>query len=189
MPARQVGVDAHLAAGHGVEGEPGRDFRDAARALRDHHEVDHDEDQEDHQADDDVAADHEVAERRDHLPGVAGAQDQPGAADVEPQPQQRDQQQQAREDAELERVARRHRDQQHHDAERERRGQQRVEQERRQRHDQQRHDHHHADREQHLAVAGDHAHLPRRTGRHAAPRGGVRIEPAAPRRTSRCRSW
>ena len=36
---RQVGVDRHLLAGHGVEGEARRDFGDAARALGDDDEV------------------------------------------------------------------------------------------------------------------------------------------------------
>ena len=61
------------------------------------------QDQEDHQADDERAADDEVAERVDHLAGVAVAQHQPGGADVEREPEQRGDQQQRREDGEVER--------------------------------------------------------------------------------------
>ena len=39
----QVGIDAHLLARHGVEGETGGDFGDARRALGDDDEVDQDE--------------------------------------------------------------------------------------------------------------------------------------------------
>ena len=60
----QVGVDRHLLARHGVEGEARGHLGDAAGAVRDHDELDHDQDQEDDEADDDVAADDEVAERR-----------------------------------------------------------------------------------------------------------------------------
>ena len=67
----EVGVDRHLLAGHGVEGEARADLGHAAGAVRDDHELDHDQDQEDDEADDDVAADDEVAERLDHVARVA----------------------------------------------------------------------------------------------------------------------
>jgi len=35
QPVVQVGVNAHLLAGHGVQGEPGRDLADALRAVCD----------------------------------------------------------------------------------------------------------------------------------------------------------
>jgi hypothetical protein len=66
---RQVGVDRHLLAGHGVEGEAGRDFGDAARALGDDDEVHDHQDREDDDADDEVAAHHEVAEGLDDVAG------------------------------------------------------------------------------------------------------------------------
>ena len=47
----EVGVDGHLLAGHGVEGEPCGDFRDAGGALGDDDELDDDEDREDDKAD------------------------------------------------------------------------------------------------------------------------------------------
>ena len=108
----EVGVDRHLLAGHGVEGEPGADLGDPLGALGDHDELDDDQDQEDHQADDQVAADHEAAERVDHLAGVAVAQHQPGGADVEREPEQGGDQQQRREDREVERPLDEHADQQ-----------------------------------------------------------------------------
>ena len=48
----QVGVDRHLLAGHGVQGEPGGDFADARGALGDHDELNHEDDDEDDDADD-----------------------------------------------------------------------------------------------------------------------------------------
>ena len=91
----EVGVDRHLLAGHGVEREARADLGHAAGAVRDDHELDDDEDQEDDEADDDVAADDELAERRDDVAGVAVQQDQARDGDVDRQPEQRREQQQA----------------------------------------------------------------------------------------------
>ena len=63
----QIGVDRHLLAGHGIQGEARADFRDAAGALGDHDEVDDHEDGEHDDADGVVAADHELAERLDDV--------------------------------------------------------------------------------------------------------------------------
>ena len=63
----QVGVDRHLLAGQGIEGEAGRHFRDAARALGDHHEVDDHQDHEDEQPDREIAADQEDAKGLDDM--------------------------------------------------------------------------------------------------------------------------
>ena len=52
----QIGVDRHLLAGHGVQGEARRDFGDAARALGDDDEVHDHQDREDDDADDEIAA-------------------------------------------------------------------------------------------------------------------------------------
>ena len=78
--------------------------------MVDDDELDRDQHQEDDDADDEVAADHELAERHDDVPGGVDAlvpvqQDQARGGDVERQPQQREQQQQRREDRELDRVA------------------------------------------------------------------------------------
>jgi len=52
----EVGVDGHLLAGHGVEGEAGGDLGDALGALGDDQELDDGQDEEDDHADHEVAA-------------------------------------------------------------------------------------------------------------------------------------
>jgi hypothetical protein len=66
-PGVELGIDRHLLAGQGVQGEPRAHLGDAARALGDDDEVDHDQDDEHHRADDVVALDDEVPERLDDL--------------------------------------------------------------------------------------------------------------------------
>ena len=85
----EVGVDRHLLAGHGVEGEARADLGHATGAVGDDHELDHDQDQEDDEADDDVAADDEVAERLDHVARVALEQDQTRHGHVDRQAEER----------------------------------------------------------------------------------------------------
>ena len=104
QPGVEVGVDGHLLAGHGVEGEAGRDLGDAAGAVGDDDELDDDEDQEDDQADHDGAADDEVPEALDDRPGVAVEQDQPGGADVEREAEEGGDEQQRGEHGEVERT-------------------------------------------------------------------------------------
>ena len=140
QPGVQVGVDRHLLAGHRVQREARRDFRDAAGALRHDHEVDDDEDHEHDDADGVVAADHEVAERLDDAAGgvrarVAVQQHDARRGDVQREPQQRDAEQHRRKHREVERP--RHVDHGEHDHERQRdvEREERVEQQRRQRHD------------------------------------------------------
>jgi len=124
----QIGVDGHLLAGHGVQGEAGRHLGDALRALGDHHEVDDHQDDENHKADREVAADQEVAEGLDHRTGstragVAFQQHHPGGRHVERQPQQRGEQQHRGEDREVQRTlhvgGHHHHDQGQRDVERE----------------------------------------------------------------------
>ena len=140
----EVGVDRHLLAGHGVEGEPRADLGHAARAVRDDDELDDDEDQEDDEADDHVAADDEAAEGLDDMAGAAVQEDQPRDADVDRQAEERGDEQQGREGREVQRlgqVERRHDDgQRRRDVRRDRQ----VQQERRQRDD-----HHHDDQHHH----------------------------------------
>ena len=69
----QVGVDAHLLARHGVQGEAGGHLGHAPGAVGDDDELDDHQDQEDDDADHVVAADHEVAEGVDDLAGVGRA--------------------------------------------------------------------------------------------------------------------
>src|SRR4051794_17874042 len=64
-PGREVGVDRHLLARHGVEREARRDLGDAPRAFRDDDEVHDDQDREHDDADDEVARHHEMAEGLD----------------------------------------------------------------------------------------------------------------------------
>ena len=98
----EIGVDRHLLAGHGVQGEARRDFGDTARALGDDDEIDDHQDGENDDADDEVAAHHEAGESLDDVAGGAGAlvamgQDQPGRGEVERQAQQGGDQQHGRE--------------------------------------------------------------------------------------------
>ena len=65
----QIGVDRHLLAWHGIEGEAGGDLGDAPGALRDHHKVDDHKNDENDQTHGVVAANHELPEGFDHLPG------------------------------------------------------------------------------------------------------------------------
>ena len=144
----EIGVDGHLLAGHRVQRESRGHFRHAARTLRHHDEIDDGEDDEDDGADGVVAADHELAEGRDHLAGrvrtlVAVHEHDAGRGDIERQAQDRHQQQHGREDREIERpldVEHRHDDdERQRDVERE----QHVEHDRRQRQD-----HHREDRDE-----------------------------------------
>jgi hypothetical protein len=104
----QIGVDGHLLAGHGIEGEARRDFGDTPGAFGDHHEVDDHEHDEDDDSDRVVAADQKVAERFDHLAGRIRAgmsveQDHARGRHVERKPQQRGHQQDGGEQREIER--------------------------------------------------------------------------------------
>ncbi|AHG33440.1 hypothetical protein BBQ_3538 [Burkholderia pseudomallei MSHR511] len=144
----QIGVDRHLLAGHRVEREARGHFGDPARALRDHHEVDDHQDHEHDDADREVAADEEVAERLDHLAGrvrarVAFEQHDAGGRDVQRQAQKRREQQHARERGEIERLHRVHADEQHHHRQRDVEREEQIEQQRRQRQDH--HPQNHAD--------------------------------------------
>ncbi len=153
----KVGVDRHLLAGHGVEVEARRDFGDAAGALGDDDEVHDHQDDEDDDADHEVAGHHEVAERLDDVAGGVGAlvavrQDQPRRGEVERQPQHGRDQQDGGKRGELERrldEQRRHQDQ-HRKDDRDR--QRQIEQDRRQRQDQDDQDRENADRERDIAA-------------------------------------
>src|SRR6185437_10138991 len=135
QPGRQIGVDGHLLARHGIEAETGRDLRDTSGTLGDDDEIDDHQDGEDHSPDDEIAAHDEIAERFDHVPGGIGAgmavgEDQPGRGEVERQPQHGGNQQHDREGREFERrldEQRRHHDE---DGKDDRDGEQYVEQHR-----------------------------------------------------------
>ena len=91
-----VAVDAHLLAGHGVEGEARAHFRYPLGALGVDHELDDGDDQENDHADDQVARHDEVAERVDDGAGVRLQQDQASGRDRQGQPEQRGEQQHGR---------------------------------------------------------------------------------------------
>src|SRR6185437_8482135 len=58
QPHVHVRIDAHLLAGHAVQGEPRRHLGDTLGTARDHHVLHDHQDEEHHQADDVVAAYH-----------------------------------------------------------------------------------------------------------------------------------
>ena len=57
----QIGIDCHLLAGHRIERKARRDFRYTPRTLHDHDHVDDHQDQEHQHADNEIAADNELA--------------------------------------------------------------------------------------------------------------------------------
>ena len=86
----KVGVDRHLLAGHGVQGETGGHLGDATGTLGDDHEIDDHQDRKDNQADGEAAPGHQAAEAFDHLAGavcalVAMPEDQSGRRHIERQ--------------------------------------------------------------------------------------------------------
>ncbi len=66
-PGTEIGIDGHLLARHGVQGEPGRHLGDTGGAVGDDDELDDDQDQEHDKADDHRTPDDEVAECIDDL--------------------------------------------------------------------------------------------------------------------------
>jgi hypothetical protein len=135
----EFGINRHLFAGHGIQGEPRRDFRDAARALGDDDEIDQDEDQEDDEPDDIIAAHDEVAERFDDVARVTIQQNQARGGDVEREPEQRDTQQQRRKTREVRGVFEIQDHQQDQQGDRDADREEQIERHRRHRDDQQQH--------------------------------------------------
>jgi hypothetical protein len=87
---REIGVDRHLLAGHGIQGEARGDFRDAARTFGDHDEVHDHQDREDDEADHEVALHDQLAEGLNDIAGrgrtfAAVAQNQTCRSEVERQ--------------------------------------------------------------------------------------------------------
>lgn len=94
----KIGIDRHLLARQGIQRKPGGNFRNAARALGHDHQIDDHQDHENEQADNEIAADQERAERFDHMARrspafVAIDQHDAGGGNVQRQPQQRGKQQ------------------------------------------------------------------------------------------------
>jgi hypothetical protein len=110
----EIGVDRHLLSRHRIQGEAGRHFGDASRALGDDDEIDDHQDREDDDADDEIAAHHEAAERFDDVAGgarplVPVRQDEPGRGQIERQTNHRRQQQDGRKGGEVEGLGERER--------------------------------------------------------------------------------
>jgi hypothetical protein len=144
----QVGVDGHLLARHRVQREASADLGDPVGTFGDHDEVDEHEDEEHHRADDEVSADHELAERRDDLPSRVHAfspvkEDVAGRGHVEAEPEQRDEDEQRGERGEVEGLLHVHRDQEDEQRHAQASRHQEVEQHRRKRkHRERQHAHH-----------------------------------------------
>jgi hypothetical protein len=153
---RQVGVDRHLLARHGVQRETRRHLRDPPRPLGDDHEVHEHQDQEHDHPDDERPPIISLPNGLDHLTSavrafVPVAQDQARGGEVQAEPEQRGHQQHRRKRGELQRPLdqqRRHQDQ-HRRGDRQR--QQHVQQQGRDRQDQQADDGDDAERQPHLA--------------------------------------
>jgi hypothetical protein len=76
MASSQFGVDGHLLAGHGVQGEPRADLRHARRAFRNHDELNRGENEEHNDTHDKIAGHHETTESVNDLAGVGLEQDE-----------------------------------------------------------------------------------------------------------------
>ena len=121
-PCIEVRVDAHLLPGHGIQGEPGCHFGDSARTFGDHHEVDHHEDDEDHDSHGGIASHHKGPEALDDVAGrqraaVAVEKNQPGGGDVQRQPEKRGDQEQGGKHGKVQGSHRIDGEQKNHDAE------------------------------------------------------------------------
>ncbi|MGY4462988.1 hypothetical protein ACVWYI_006948 [Bradyrhizobium sp. LB13.1] len=129
--------------GMASRGEAGADFGDTRRALGDHDEVYRDQNREDDQADDEVAAHDELREAgndvaRGVFPLPAARQDQTSRRDVQRQPQDRGDQQHGRESRKIERPLDPQRDHQDQRRQCDREGEAEIDQDRRDRQEQDR---------------------------------------------------
>jgi len=95
----QIGIDRHLLAWHGIESEAGGDLRRTHGAMTDDQELNGDQRQKNYEANDVVAADHELTKGFDYFSCSLCAfipvqQDASRAGQVERQAQQGEQQDQ-----------------------------------------------------------------------------------------------
>ncbi len=93
QPGIEVGVDRHLLAGNGIEREASAHLGDTGCPLGDDEEVHRDQDHEDDDSDDEIAAHHELREALDDVAGGVDAlltvrQDQARGGDAQGEPQQ-----------------------------------------------------------------------------------------------------
>ena len=181
----QVGINRHLFAGHGIQGEARAHFRNPPGAFGHHHKVNQHQDAEHHQTNHHVAADEEEAERLNHLarricPVMPFEQHDAGRSHVQRQPHQGRHQQHHRKDGNIQHPRRRQRHQQHNHRHRDVEGKKHVQQNRRQR--QHHHRHHNQDerrRAQHPQFAGRHECLQVQPVGERGHRFGLRIGGAA----------
>src|ERR1700683_4210614 len=106
----EVRVDRHLLARHRIERETRRDFRDPARALGHHREIDDRDDDEDYDSDRIVVADDDASEGFDYGARSVGAevaveQYESGRGDIERESKQGRDQQYGREGGKIQRTA------------------------------------------------------------------------------------
>ena len=92
-PRRQIRINRKLAAGHPVKRKTRTNLCHPASTFGDHHEVDDQKDDEDHDPQNQVAAHDEFGKALDHMPGGIGAgmalrNDQLGRRDIQRQTQQ-----------------------------------------------------------------------------------------------------
>ena len=105
---REIRIDRHLLARHGVEAEAGGNLRDSPGTLGDDDEVNDHQNGENDNSDDEITAHDKVAEGFDNVAGgvrplMAVGQDQPRRGQVERQTQHRRDQQNGWKRAEIER--------------------------------------------------------------------------------------
>ena len=96
-PRSEFGVDGHLLARHRVEREPRAHLGDALGPLCDDHELNDRENEEDHRADDVVAAHDERAEGADHLACVGLEKNEARRRDVQGEAEESREKQERRE--------------------------------------------------------------------------------------------
>ena len=184
---RQVRVDRHLLAGHGIEGEARGDFGDTARALGDDDEIDDHQNGKDDEADDEIAPHDEIAERLDDAAGgiralMAIGQDQPRRGKVQRQPQHGRDQQNGRKGGEFQRrldEQRRHQDQHGKD---DRDGEENIQHEGRHRQDQHDEDRDDAEGQRDIAPAQHRDHGRQATAQAAATKTQTAHRAAGSRR-------
>jgi hypothetical protein len=93
MACPQFGVDGHLLAWHGVQGETRPDLGHAPRAFRNHDELDCGQNKEHGNSNDEIAGHYESAEGVNDLAGIGLEQDEPRGRHFKGKPEQGCQQQ------------------------------------------------------------------------------------------------
>ena len=181
QPGVQVCVNRHLLAGHGVQGKAGANFSDPLRTLGHDDEVDHHQNREHDQTHGEIAADQEVPERFDDMPGRAAPrvtlqQHHASRGHVQREPQQCGEQNDRGEGGEIKRAHHVGGHHHHHECHGDVEGEQQVERERRQRQDHHRQNHHHDQRCHHGAhrsgIAAQHLLQGRQQGVHSGCSSG-----------------